>query len=348
MGPSKMTGELLTKSESLSNNDWPDLETVKNITLESKDCYLVGAGFEDRALHGLKKACNESSCFSVGVIRYLPEINQNRINECKSLCKKYSINFTEFEYDREKPAGFGIVLSDFASGFEKVFLDISGMSRLLIVQAIVSLVESDIEFHILYSEAFTYPPLQSEFENKVMSNDGSSVSFISTGIFEIVSTPELSSVAMLGGEIRLISFPSFDPIQLSNLVQEVQPTHNNVIHGKPTSPELFWRKDAITNLNQKTIETLQRPDNHICSTLDYQETLRLILSLYNKHSVFDRFLIAPTGSKMQAVAIGILRGVMHDLQIVYPTPQTFVEPDRYTKGVKQMYKLSGISALVKI
>ena len=68
-----MIGELLTKAEFLSNNDWPGLETVENITLGSKDCYLVGAGFEDRALYGLKKACNESSCFSVGVIRYLPE-----------------------------------------------------------------------------------------------------------------------------------------------------------------------------------------------------------------------------------------------------------------------------------
>ena len=284
-----MIEELLTKAEFLSNNDWPGLETVKNITLGSKDCYLVGAGFEDRALYGLKKACNESSCFGVGVIGYLPRVKQNRLNECKSLCEEYSINFTEFEYDREKPSGFGLVLSNFASKFERVFLDISGMSRLLIVQAIVSLVKRDIEFHILYSEASIYPPLQSEFKERTISNDGSSVSFISTGIFEIVSSPELSSVAMLGSEIRLISFPSFDPIQLSNLVQEVQPTHNNVIHGEPPSPQHSWRKDAIKNLNQSIIKTLQRPETHTCSTLDYRETLCFILSLYNKHSEFDRF-----------------------------------------------------------
>ena len=98
-------------------------------------------------------------------------------------------------------------------------------------------------------------------KTRTISDDGPSVSFISTGIFEIVSSPELSSVAMLGSEIRLISFPSFDPIQLSNLVQEVQPTHNNVIHGEPPSPKLFWRKDAIKNLNQiNQLKTLQRPE----------------------------------------------------------------------------------------
>ena len=154
----------------------------------------------------------------------------------------------------------------------------SGMSRLLIVQTIVALVESRMKFHILYAEAEVYPPLEKEYK-EAHKSDGPSPSFISSGIFEIVSSPELSSVAMLGGAIRLISFPSFDPIQLSNLVQEVQPTHNNVVRGIPPSEEMTWRTAAIDQLNKSTVGALQRVEAHTVSTLDYRATLNLILGL---------------------------------------------------------------------
>ena len=45
-------------------------------------------------------------------------------------------------YDRERPSGIGPLLAKYVSGFDRVFVDISGMSRMLIVQIIVALVES--------------------------------------------------------------------------------------------------------------------------------------------------------------------------------------------------------------
>ena len=55
--------------------------------------------------------------------------------------------------------------------------------------------------------------------------------------------------------------------------------------------------------------------------------------------MFDRLVVAPTGSKMQAVAVAMLRAALYDVQIVYPTPQTFTEPDRYTVGTRRLYEL---------
>jgi hypothetical protein len=43
---------------------------------------------------------------------------------------------------------------------------------------------------------------------------------------------------------------------------------------------------------------------------------------------------------MQAVAVGILRAYLDDVQIVYPTPQDFLKPERYTSGVSKMHLLS--------
>ena len=293
----------------------------------------MGVGFENRALAGLELACATSQNFNVVLIRYLPEIEHNREAESLDLCKEQGLDYVEFVYDREHPSGMGTSVEEHVSNFSRVFIDISGMSRLLIVQIIVALIESGKRFHILYAEAGIYPPLEEEYEE---TND-SSPSFISSGIFEIVSSPELSSAFMLGGAIRLISFPSFDPNQLSNLVQEVQPTHNDVVHGIPPHEEMVWRTAAIKQLNETTRKALQRVKDHEVSTLDYRETLQLIIDLYKEHSTFDRLVIAPTGSKMQAVAIGILRGVLADIQIVYPTPYQFVNLPDYTRGVRQVF-----------
>ena len=329
---------LLRFDEQLSLIDWPELEPVDDIVLGSADCFVAALGFEERALAGLQRACQGSQNFNAVFVRYLPEVKENLEAAFSALCEKNGLDANNLVYDRERPSGIGPLVADSVSKCDRVFVDISGMSRLLIVQIIVALVERRQAFHILYAEAEVYPPLEKEYR-KVHTGAGQNPSFISSGIFEIVSSPELSSVAMLGGAIRLISFPSFDPSQMSNLVQEVQPTHNNVIRGMPPYEEMAWRPAAIDQLNNSAMKTLQRLDVHQASTLDYRETLKLIADLYQQHSAFDRIVIAPTGSKMQAVAVGILRGVLGDLQIVYPTPLQFVNPSRYTEGVKQIVQL---------
>ena len=53
----------------------------------------------------------------------------------------------------------------------------------------------------------------------------------------------------------------------------------------------------------------------------------------------ERLLVSPTGSKMQAVAVGLFRAIQGDIQIVYPTPKEFRAHDDYTRGVRQLYSL---------
>ena len=43
---------------------------------------------------------------------------------------------------------------------------------------------------------------------------------------------------------------------------------------------------------------------------------------------------------MQAVAVGLFRSFVRDVQVVYPTPRQFTSPGAYTFGVKQLYHLS--------
>ena len=74
-------------------------------------------------------------------------------------------------------------------------------------------------------------------------------------------------------------------------------------------------------------------------TLNYIETLDYLLDLYNEYNIWNKLVLAPTGSKMQAVAVGIFRAFLDDVQIVYPTPRTFDAPDRFSIGVQKIYQL---------
>ena len=332
-------GRLLRVDEDLCRLEWPVPTPIERLHLGPRTCVVVAAGFEERAIAGLSRAQNASENFHVCLIRYRPLVEENRESELLQLCQKMNASVETVEYDREEPSGVGTSVAHCTRKFNEIFVDISGMSRLLIVQLIASIMEERRQFSILYTKALIYPPDEDEYIKKLSSSEFRPA-FISSGIFEVVSTPELSSVSMMGGPIRLVSFPSFDPSQLANLVQEIQPTHNNVVHGVPPSPLLAWRRIAIEKLNKSTIGSLQRVEQHCVSTFDYRETVELILALYGKYSVFDRFVIAPTGSKMQSVAVGILRGALKDLQIVYPTPLEFIEPSRYTEGVDRTFRLS--------
>ena len=330
---------LLRDDERLRLMAWPELGQAKSLVVDGKSCLVLAAGFEDRSLTALSMICRNSGSFHVFLIRYLPYLDQNQESQIVAVCRDVGASVQILEYDREQPAGIGAEIAQRVESYDEVYIDISAMSRLLIVQTIVGVLELRRTIHILYTEALSYPPEEQEFRDRI-SSEGPAPTFLSNGIFEVVSTPELSSVSMMGRPIRLVSFPSFDKSQLSNLVQEIQPTHNDVVHGTPPSRLLSWRSRAIGRLNEATISSLQHADVHEVSTLDYRETIRLILELYARYSAFDRIVIAPTGSKMQAVAIGILRSALPDLQIVYPTPLEFVNPSRYTEGSRCIYSLT--------
>ena len=333
---------LLRPDEKLSKIAWPNLQEIESPSVGTDDCLLVCAGFEERAIETLRRTCEAGKAgFSLGIVTYLPDYQENRIRELRSISEKADIQTTEFVYDRENSTGMGEKLQRFTQQFDQAFIDISGMSRLLIVQTLVALIsEQSQPISVIYGEAEEYPPSKDKFEQD--NKDGKNnppPSYLSSGIFEIAAAPELSSVSMLGEAIRLVAFPSFAHEQISNMVQELQPTYTEFIHGVPPARENKWRTEAIRELNHLTLGELREKKDHETSTLDYRETLQTLLQIYAERGMFDRLVVAPTGSKMQAVAVGLFRAVLHDVQIVYPTPQVFTAPDEHTLGLRQLYKV---------
>ena len=331
--------------EEILTEDKPILQRVEAVEVEADDILIGCAGFEDRAAEVILKRLSSNVRRAV-VVDYRPAILSNRLEEVTSQCQKRGIPHQVLRYDRQDPAGFGEVLTTACRGCTgRILVDVSGMSRLLIVQSLVALAdvrELSSRVTVLYCEAAEYPPSRTAVESAYLNE--SPIGFqinptvmLSSGVFDVIAVPELSSVALGGQPIRLIAFPSFNTDQLTALVSEIQSSAVTLVHGVPPHESNSWRTSAIRRIN--CVDDLQPKQELYCDTLNYLDTLTRLLELYAEFGGFQRLIVSPTGSKMQAVAVGLFRALVRDVQIVYPTPRAFVLPKAYTRGVKQLFSL---------
>lgn len=306
---------------------------------------IICAGFEDRSVY-LANALLSSSVKNISIIliRYLPEMESNRYAYIKDICNKKKYVFKELVYDRHAPAGFAeILISKIKNSTSAIWIDVSGMARLLIVQ-LLSLIFQRIDIleksTIIYCEARIYPPSYDEAIEKLSQNEELSyinISFLSSGIFEIAAVPELATISVGDAPSYLVTFPSFNPAQLAVVMESSPPSKIGLVHGVPPYESLKWRTDIIRKMNQVP-EGLLVEDNYLC-TRDYSETFDYLTKLYGEVSPFYNLVISPTGSKMQALAVGIFRGFFRDVQIVFPTHKEFTNTEQYTSDVGEVYKL---------
>ena len=334
-----------TPDERLAALAKPSLRKISSLTLTAGDTLIVCAGFEDRAVAALTLAVKASERFNLVVIGYAPFLPKNQEDRIRTTVDKLpGIVFMHLNYDRENPAGFGATLVE-AVGHRsgRVYIDISGMSRLLIVQTLVAFGSRTgglKDCSVLYTEAAEYPPTKADAEaglQRSTSDPTFSALFLSSGVFGITIVPELSSVSPAPIQSRLIFFPGFDVHHFTALRAELQPSRITLIEGTPPHPSNGWRPVMIAALNY--LDSVPEAERTATSTLRYEETLSALVQLYQRHGLRERLLIAPTGSKMQTVAVGLFRTYVVDAQIVYSTPRGFVSQDNYTRGVGPTYEL---------
>ena len=192
---------------------------------------------------------------------------------------------------------------------------------------------------VLYCSAKVYPPKREQVESKLAEHTDliDLTMFLSAGVFGLTIVPELSSVAMQGQPLRVITFPSWNTTQLAAVCSEIQASHFTIVHGLPPDPQNAWRRDAIRALNR--IDLLSDQEEFNVSTLDYRETLDLLLNIYDTYRQGAKLVISPTGSKMQSLAVGVVCAFLRDVQVAYPTPRLFAAPADYTQGVGHLYRL---------
>jgi hypothetical protein len=331
-----------TPDEVLARLPKPRLNRTDEFRLQPDDWLILCAGFEDRALAIVRNAISHTPTLNVLLVGYQPAVHENKNDAVDEIC--HSANIVRIDYDRQNPQGFGSrLIQILGTSVGRVVVDVSAMSRLLIVQIVVALGmrrQGFVDCTVAYTEASEYPPTESDAQAELARAEIDptlSILFLSSGVFEITILPELGSIAPAAAQTRLIAFPSLDAHHLTALRNEIQPSRLTLIEGLPPNPAHEWRREIIAKING--IHGIRDVEVCAASTLDYRETLELLLSLYQKHSLTERLVIAPTGSKMQSVAVGIFRYFAADVQVVYPTPNAFCSPDNYTRGIGLSYTL---------
>ena len=325
----------------------PELQRCDRLQLEEGDVLVHAPGFEDRTM-AIAQTLEGASRAKAILLDYLPENPANRLNDVREALSSQGVAITDgdiLQYDRFEPGDFESRLQARLRKHDarRIIVDISTMSKLEIMLVLNVCNVLNVNIRVLYSEAHTYGPSRNEFEDARRHNKIHQPTLqIFTGVHGVVRVDSLASVAMQGQPTAAIVFMSFNDALSQVLLNTVYPSRLFLINGRP--PVHGWREEATAWIHEQ-VRREWEDDNpvekssdqgpmlpkRVASTLDYRETLGLLLELYWQLSVNHRILLAPAGSKLQSIGCYLVKALHPDIHIEYPSPEGFLPP--YSSGI---------------
>lgn len=331
----------------------PQLDSVSPNQFSDKDCAFVFAmGFEDRALAIAKIAASVPTVKTVVGIKYVNSKGANKEAEAEKLFSLSAKPLTQINYSSKKAHEFEYKVRSLCKGplkdFTEVFVDISAMSKFLILVVIVVLLQENKRVRIVFASAQKYAPTRDEY-NQVVSKFGKEriTSFAgqpSSGLSSILRSVCLSSTRMQGQPVCAVAFTSFNEELIRHSVGTLNPHRLILINGIPPNPDFFWRAEATQQIHQKLIDEYSEENpisnqtgllERSVSTLDYRETFNELLKVRERFGIYERIIYFATGSKMQTVALALLKAAFSDVHIEYPTPDSYYF-EEYSNGVGEL------------
>lgn len=335
-------------------NFLPEIDKVDLDKMASPVVYIGVAGFEDRAFAILNEALRSNKKFDyVIAIEYEPFDDRNRKAEFQGKLDELNIpkkNVKWITYDRFEPERFlkeFETINKISSQASNIVVDISAMSKLFIMVLLQGLRNYKGKLTIFYAEAETYHPDEEEFKGQKDRFEKETETlpiFLTTDVFNIITTTSLSTISMQGFPLLMIAFPTFNYRELTALINEITPQHLILLEGMPHEPHNYWRLDAIRWLNRRILEEhiagneILTEQKRIISTFHYKETIKILEKIYQKYKYTRRIVVVPTGSKLQTVGMFLFKQMHPDIQIIYPVTKKFA--DEYTKKYKALWEIS--------
>ncbi|MBC3893447.1 hypothetical protein H8K35_17340 [Undibacterium sp. LX40W] len=332
-----------------------NLEPISSTLLNCQNsAFIFAMGFEDRALAIPKEICASADITQLIAIRYSQAKGKNRESEVKQMFDSHHKDLSVLPYSSKSAHEFeykikGICRKSLAN-FSEIIVDISAMSKMLILVLIVVLLKERKNIRIVFSEAETYAPTNVEF-NKVFQRSGSLLATFAgqptLGISTILRSTCLSSSRMQGQPVCAVAFTSFNEELIRHSIGTLNPHRLVLINGVPPSTESHWRALATQRIHKKLIEEFSEdnpinPESQLLvrstSTLDYQDTLKTLIEIRSKFNIYERLIYFATGSKMQTVALSLLKAAFDDVHIEYPTPDSYFF-NEYSKGIGKQWQL---------
>jgi len=314
---------------------FPPVTTALKLQQGIKRLFVGTYGFEDRSLGWTNYQSGQGAILCAALLlRYKHPKGKNRIAELKKSLANLGISQPqEVYYDLRFPYNIENIIDKkfktLLAEVEEVVLDISAMTKLLILVCLYKLIDFTGTVRIAYTEAGNYSPTQEEYE-KSKKDAGFIAKFPSRGFESIVRMKCLSSIRMQGQPVSLLAFTSFNEQLVRHMLGTMNPHRLIFINGRPPDYNI-WRERATQEIHNKLVEEYC-VDNPIdengllrcaASTLDYRETIERIDEIYNQHGNYERIICAATGSKMQTVGLFFSKIAHPDIHVEYPTPDSY-------------------------
>jgi hypothetical protein len=325
----------------------PPLQSFGGLSLGDGDIVIHAPGFEDRTMAVAAAVVSPAAARGV-LLDYVPFNQNNRVSEVREALSACGVEVGDediLKYNRFEPGDFEMRLQGrlLAHGARRAVLDISTMSKLAIMLVLKVCNELDLGVRVVYSEARIYGPSERKFNRAREKNEIHQPTLqVFTGVHGVVRVDSLASVAMQGQPTAALVFMSFNDALTQVLLNTVYPSRLLLINGRP--PKHTWREKATAWIHDQVRQEweednpLQPPvhggvpmPRRVASTLDYRETVSLLLQLYWELSANYRVLLAPAGSKLQAVGCYLVKALHPDIHIEYPSPEGFLP--YYSSGV---------------
>ena len=312
----------------------PKIEEFNNNYYGNNKLLILAEGFEERSLSFISSS--NTNFNNILLCKYYPE-KKSKYKELQNIIAKlykYS-KINEIVYNRYEPFDFEIKFSEYIEMIDKfsdIVIDISVMSKYLIMQIICMLSKFKGNIKIIYTEPVSHAPLKEEYEENKMSQSNATV-LPSSGVHNVIRTPSLTNIIMQRSPILLITFLSFNEELIKALLSEFNPMHLLLINN--ISINNTWKNDALLQIHE-IIRKEYTSDNPLdkngklkrnVSTIDYRETFELLASIYKEYYIDYRIILSPTGTKMQALGCALIKLCCPDIHIEYPIPESF-----YIKG----------------
>lgn len=330
----------------------PELERCDSVNLSHGVVLITSGGFEDRTLAAANTVTKEDTGRAI-VLNYRPVDTRNRLDDVIRTLENKNISIEDddiIEFNRFNPEIFSSTIRDRFKQLQvdKVVLDVSAMSKLALLLCLSACRELNLDTTIFYAEAKKKGPSENEFEKARGNKNLRQPSIqVYTGIHSVVHVSGLSSVAMQGQPSAALVFMSFNELLTQSLINTVYPSRLFLINSR--SPKWPWREKAVAWIHEQLRSEWQNSDNQLreefeddvrlpvrsVSTVDYRETVQVLLELYWQLSTDHRILLAPTGSKVQTLGCFIVKAMHPDIHIEYPTPNGFLET--YSEGIGERW-----------
>ena len=324
----------------------PEVQVAKNsYDSKTKKLFIASEGFEKRSVYWISKKENKTIFEKAIICRYSPSKN-SRFEEMYAIVKDHTIEQPKIlDYNRFEPTIFEQNLKENLSILEdidEIIIDISVMSKLLIMIILCCLNNYNKKITIIYSEPSNWGPTEKKYKD-IISNKthGTCIGLSSVGVGDVVRTPMLSSIVMQDCPIYLIAFLSFNEQLINVLINEISPTKIHIVNHKCSQAK--WREDAMLSIHKELIkEMVGKDDAHVLSSYDlrdYKAVFEELSRIYKDNCYNYRIVIAPTGCKMHAVACALFKLCCSDVHVEYPTPESYLFDDYSSEKVSNVYSI---------